>query len=305
MRVVIVGGGLAGPCLAHGLRKAGIEVAPYERAAASDVRGQGYRIHIREQGDRALGSCLPANLYELVHATSGRPGSRLTVLSSQLEAMHAMDTGDGGHGREEAGTALSVDRVTFRRVLLAGLEETVHYGTAFHRFELRPDGTVRAVFTDGSQADADLLVSADGCGSGVRAQLLPDAQVVDTGQWAIFGKTPLTAQIRNLVPAEALDGFAAVVGSGGRYLPLAGLEYRSDPNTAAARLSPGLHFGDTRDYVMWVLGAPSAAFGEPAGDLSALDGAALRDHALQIVADWGACAEGERADERGAVARAG
>lgn len=61
------------------------------------------------------------------------------------------------------------------------------------------------------------------------------------------------------MPGEALDGFSAIVGSGGRFLPLAGLEFRADPNEAEARLWPGLHFDDIRDYVMWVLGAPIGA----------------------------------------------
>ena len=69
---------------------------------------------------------------------------------------------------------------------------------------------------------------------------------VHTGQWAIFGLTPLTSEAGALVPGKALDGFSAIAGSDGRFLPLAGLEFRADPNEAEARLWPGLHFDDRR-----------------------------------------------------------
>lgn len=77
-----------------------------------------------------------------------------------------------------------------------------------------------------------------------------------------------------------------MTGSGGRFLPLAAMRFRAEPNAAAARLCPGLSFDDTRDYVMWVLGAPAAAFGQAAADLPGLDGGTLRDRAREVITDW-------------------
>ncbi len=74
MHVAIIGGGLAGPCLAHGLRRAGFQVTLYERDSAP-TRGQGYRIHIAPEGNRALHDCLPEHLHRLVLATTGVSGS--------------------------------------------------------------------------------------------------------------------------------------------------------------------------------------------------------------------------------------
>ncbi|MGH3834528.1 MAG: FAD-dependent oxidoreductase [Pseudonocardiaceae bacterium] len=44
--VIIVGGGIAGLCLAQGLRQAGVSVAVYERDRSPTDRLDGYRIHI-------------------------------------------------------------------------------------------------------------------------------------------------------------------------------------------------------------------------------------------------------------------
>ncbi|MQA88205.1 MAG: NAD(P)-binding protein [Streptosporangiales bacterium] len=127
--VVIVGGGLAGPCLAHGLRRAGFLVSLYERDEAVD-RGQGYRIHIDPSGDRALRACLPPHLYELCVATSGVPGSGVSILNGNLEVIHRIEVGASAEdaSTDPGGHHLTVDRLTLRRVLLAELDGSVHFG---------------------------------------------------------------------------------------------------------------------------------------------------------------------------------
>ncbi|MEU0570899.1 NAD(P)-binding protein [Nonomuraea sp. NPDC005983] len=55
--VFVVGGGLGGLCLAHGLRRAGLGVTVYERDASAALRAQGYRIGLKDTGRRALRAC--------------------------------------------------------------------------------------------------------------------------------------------------------------------------------------------------------------------------------------------------------
>ena len=64
LSVLIVGGGIGGLCLAHGLVRAGIAVQVAERAHARTDWVQGYRIHIDPDGSRALHACLPAASWE-------------------------------------------------------------------------------------------------------------------------------------------------------------------------------------------------------------------------------------------------
>lgn len=263
MNIVIVGAGLAGPLLAQGLNRAGVNVVLYEREAA-DQSSQGYRIHIAPEGDLALRGCLPPILYDRVLATRGKRGSGWRILDPQLRVVQETLVPPSA-GEEEAGRHLTVDRLTLRQILLTGID--VRHGASFERYELLDDGRVRVIFANGVVTDADLLVAADGTHSRVRAQLLPDAEVVETGQSEIYGKTPLTDRARALAPAAALDGFCVVAGADGRFMPLAAHEYRSGGE----------------DYLMWVVGARTELF--PAG-LSTLDKLGRRKVAAELIADW-------------------
>ena len=49
-KVLIVGGGLGGLCLAQGLKKAGIDFRVFERDASPVSRLQGYRLSINPAG---------------------------------------------------------------------------------------------------------------------------------------------------------------------------------------------------------------------------------------------------------------
>jgi 2-polyprenyl-6-methoxyphenol hydroxylase-like FAD-dependent oxidoreductase len=284
MRVAVVGGGLAGPCLAHGLRRAGIEVALFERDTAAASRGQGYRIRIAPEGELALRRCLPPHLHRLVMATAGTPSTGVTIFDGGLREVHRVTfprPTDTTHGE-----SISVDRLVLREILLSGLSGVVRHGAAFTRYEELPGGGVRAHFASGEVADADVLVAADGAGSLVRRQRLPAAQVADTGLRTIFGKVPLTAEALALVPARSLEGFSTVAGDRGRFMPLAGMRFRTDPVAAAAEHAPDVRFTDTRDYLMWVFGAPAALLGMPDADLFALAGEALTALVGRLVADW-------------------
>lgn len=285
MRVAIVGGGLTGPCLAHGLLRAGIDVTLYERDPSVAARTQGYRIHIGPEGTGALRDCLPPELFELVTATSGVPGSAVSVLGPDLTTLQRISFENA-----DADGHLTVDRETLRRIQLTGLGDRVRYGATFTRYEELPDGRVRVEFDGHPPVEADLLVAADGAMSRVRRQALPHAVVTDTGLMSIFGKTMLTEEALARTPQAALDGFSSVVAEDGRWVPLAAHRFREDPARAAARSLPAYVSGDSRDYVMWVLGIHRDMLHgvDPAG----LSGETLRalvaDHVTDLHPDVGA-----------------
>src|SRR5437667_10559537 len=81
LRVLVIGAGLGGLCLAQGLRKAGVDVGVYERDAGLSVRTQGHRIHIDLRGAQALHECLPPSLYKLFLVTRGQPSKGVTMFS--------------------------------------------------------------------------------------------------------------------------------------------------------------------------------------------------------------------------------
>src|SRR5262245_56117911 len=217
-RTIVIGGGLSGLCLAHGLLGRGGAVTVFDRDAGRDIRGQGYRLTIDDTGSEALRACLPRRNYEFIRATAGRADKtgafvflddrarELTRLSFDLE-----DQERRGHITGQ------VDRGVLRQALLSGLEDHTSFGKAFTGYEEWSDG-VTAHFADGSEADANILVGADGVHSRVRRQRLPDAEPRRTGIVGIFGRTPLShVNLSVLGPVLSNAGIMAM-GSRGRVL---------------------------------------------------------------------------------------
>ncbi len=60
--VLVIGGGIGGLCLAHGLRGAGVPVTVFERDTRPEDRWEGYLLHIGAAGARSLRACLPEHL---------------------------------------------------------------------------------------------------------------------------------------------------------------------------------------------------------------------------------------------------
>jgi 2-polyprenyl-6-methoxyphenol hydroxylase-like FAD-dependent oxidoreductase len=287
LRVLVIGGGLGGLCLAQGLRKAGISVAVYERDSQPLARTQGYRVHIDTRGQQALRECLPPSLYELFLATRGKESKGLTVFSvldGQLKEVATRRFPESDSGAfVTVGSA--VDRLTLRQILLAGLDDDVHFGKEFTRYEPQQDGTVRACFADGTSATGDVLVDASGVGSRIREQLLPHAEVIDTGMRWLGGKTVLTNELRALLPTQLAETFASVPGVG-QSMVFGLVALRQDPNQAAAHLWPGLRFHNSVDYVFWGVLAPQDLLAVSDDELNAMTGPDLQRLVLGLRVDW-------------------
>jgi 2-polyprenyl-6-methoxyphenol hydroxylase-like FAD-dependent oxidoreductase len=287
LRILVIGGGLGGLCLAQGLRKAGVDVEVYERDAGLAVRTQGHRIHIDSRGEQALRECLPSSLYELFLATRGQPSKGITMYSAvdgQLKEEITQPFPEGGSD-EFITSGSAVDRLTLRQILLAGLDDTVHFNKAFTRYEQQVDGRVCAYFTDGTRAIGDVLVAADGVGSRIREQVLPHAQVLDTRIRWLGGKTLLTDRIMPLLPEAMHETFATVSGPHPSMM-LGCVWFRTPPREAAAQFWPGLKFQHTEDFLMWGLLGSREQFPIPDGDLQAMDSADLQRTAVELAKDW-------------------
>ncbi|HEY7430427.1 MAG TPA: NAD(P)/FAD-dependent oxidoreductase [Streptosporangiaceae bacterium] len=282
--ILIIGGGIGGLCLAHGLRRAGLSVAVYERTGTRTDWLQGYRIHINPRGAGALHACLPPAQWDAFTATAGKPSAGFSFLTEQLrDLLFLPNELIAGPQTSPAGSHHSVSRITLRQVLLTGLDDVVHLGKEFTRYERTPDGRVTAFFADGTSATGDVLVGADGANSRVRQQYLPAARRAGTGIVAIAGKLPLTdatrawlperlaGSVNNIMPPRDSSMFTAVWEGDRRRLAV------SDPGAP-----PGLLFDNTQDYVLWAYATKRSAYpAEPTGD-----GAALRDMVRSMISGW-------------------
>ena len=293
--VAIIGGGMGGLCLANGLKKAGISVAVYERDQSPDSRPQGYRIHIDPQGSTALHQCLPQHLWDLFRSTGGDFSQGFSVVTQQLHellTLHRPQARSQARSQSTTGGAgdpiarhRSISRITLRRILLAGLEDDVHFNKRFLRYEETSDGAIRAHFEDGSSTQADLLVAADGVNSLVRKQYLPHAEPTDTGVVGIGGTIPLTDGVMALAPHLLLDGPVMVVPPTACSMFMA--MWKRSGEAAQTLRSLGIEGplpGD-EDYLILALGGRPDFFGLD-NQAASLTGSTLKDALRRTVAGW-------------------
>ena len=276
LRVMIIGAGTGGLCLAHGLSKDGIAVEVFERDHSPADWQPGYRLSISSTGSAALRDCLPDTHYRSLVAQSADPGSSVTFLDHQLNELLRIDL---PHVDREADDAeRPVSRAALRRILLEGLDHIVRFGRKFESFADGPGGTVSARFADGSVAVGDLLVGADGANSHVRAQLLPHAQRIDTGIAAVAGKIPLDDASRAAIPTPILRGPTPIIGSAGCFLFASTVQYRSQSALADAA-------ADKREeYVMWGFSARRSKF--PRTNLEELGPDDLKNAVFALMQGW-------------------
>jgi 2-polyprenyl-6-methoxyphenol hydroxylase-like FAD-dependent oxidoreductase len=253
--VIVIGAGLGGLTLAQGLRRAGIDVAVYERDGERG-RPQGISLHLDDRGRSALRACLPPESSAMAEATMGGPREqalRLSADNGELAVVGSLPL-DGQQGRTRAGRQAS--RPLLRAVLLSGLEDAVTFGAEFSRFEQQSNGTIRAWFTDGRTDTADVLVGADGIGSAVRRQYLPQVKLVDTGKRMVMGATPLQAVAATGLSDLVGHSPSSVQVDGKMAMALGVLRFAQPPVAARDQWLPSLRapaVADAEDYVMWAI----------------------------------------------------
>jgi 2-polyprenyl-6-methoxyphenol hydroxylase-like FAD-dependent oxidoreductase/ubiquinone/menaquinone biosynthesis C-methylase UbiE len=275
LQVIVIGGGIGGLCLAQGLRRAGIQVALYERDRSPRDRLEGYRIHIDPDGAKALHRCLPPALWEAFVASTVDLGS-FRFLGEDLEELMVLE-GDAAGAAATGPTERShaIDRVTLRELLLRGLDDVVHFDRRFDRYEPRPGGRVVAHFTDGSRAEGDVLVGSDGVNSRVRQQLLPHARHADTDVFGVGFKLPLDPQVRGWLTPPLSSGRNMIMAAVPYFLSISVFDpmFRTLPTSRSRE----------EGYVGSAFVGRREVF--PAG-AHELDGAALRDVVSARIAGW-------------------
>lgn len=183
--VLIIGGGVAGPALALFLRKAGISCAVYE--AYPFVTGVGGGLGLAPNGVKVLAALGIAGELKRRAPSIARYAFR-NDRGALLAAMR-IDAPPNGE------PMLAMSRALLFETLAAAMQRQhleTHYEKRLLHIEDR-GGSVVAHFDDGTSAEGDLLIGADGVRSVVRGHLLPGAQADYTGMIGIGGFTPLAA----------------------------------------------------------------------------------------------------------------
>ena len=267
-RIVIVGAGIGGLCLAQGLARAGIEFDVLEADAGPRIRAQGYRLRIDAMGQQALRRCLPPALFDLFRASCAVSGPARFVdpLLRPLPARRP------AHWRENADAERpdgdwSADRQTLRDILRHGLEANIRWGCRVAGCERVGEGVVLHG-EDGRAYPAALAVAADGLHSALRRQWLPLAEPPATGALNLYGKARMACA--DDFDADLLRG-PTIVFADGCTLVVEPMRFRAPMPALAARHEPACRLDPVDDYIYWALFGREASLG---GSLPPDEGAA-------------------------------
>ncbi|WP_117215654.1 FAD-dependent oxidoreductase [Allorhizocola rhizosphaerae] len=179
---LIIGGGIAGPVTAMALQRAGIGAEVYE-AHGRGSDGVGAFLTLAANGLAALREL------ELDHVAGelGMDSSRMQMLNGRGKVLASVRHPSRTLKRAELYQALRDEAV--RRGI------RIHYGKRLRDASIAGQG-VRAVFDDGTAAEGDLLVGADGLRSRTRTIIDPGAPrarhvgLLNTGGFAGGVKVP-------------------------------------------------------------------------------------------------------------------
>ncbi len=183
MKVLIVGGGIAGLTLAHALQQKGIDYDVYEAAPRLEIAGAGITL--------APNALAVLDRLGLVAAVS-EAGAALKSMDITDEKMRPVQSIDmEAISRVVGQRSLAIHRGRLQQVLLAGLPaENIHTGKRLSSLEETSEGII-ARFEDGTAAGGDLLVGADGIHSAVRKAIFPKSEYRYSGQTCWRGVAPL------------------------------------------------------------------------------------------------------------------
>ena len=184
-RALIIGAGVAGPVLALFFKQAEIECELFE--ASPTISDSGGALGIAANGMNVLQDAGVAERLRDVSVTAG--SSYFENQSGRLLAL--VPPADQ---RRYGQTGIMITRTALHRCLVQCAERQgipVHYGKRLTHIQDPANQPVVAFFADGSSAEGDLIIGADGIGSNVRQAVIPEAaRPVYTGLMALSGFSP-------------------------------------------------------------------------------------------------------------------
>ena len=185
MRIAIIGAGLGGPAAAVLLQRAGHEVNVYEQSGSFARIGAG--IHLGPNLVRIMDRI---GIGERLAAGGVSPRAWISRKWDTGEVMLDYPLGESAAHRYGA-PYLMVHRGNFNALLIGAIRPgTLHYGKRLTDLDWTGK-VVKLAFADGSRAEADIVIGADGVRSRCREVLVGLEQPKFTGQVAYRAIFPL------------------------------------------------------------------------------------------------------------------
>ncbi|KAL7806284.1 hypothetical protein V8C44DRAFT_339501 [Trichoderma aethiopicum] len=152
--------------LARLLHLGGIQATIFEGEASANVRSQGGTLDLHTNS--GLAAVKAAGLWDVFLSHARYDGQYMAIVDKHLR--YYIVRGADADATDAFGERPEIDRVKLREILLDSLPQgTVQWG---HRLQ-KVDGTT-LTFTDGTTAEFDLVVGADGAFSKVRLSIAPE-----------------------------------------------------------------------------------------------------------------------------------
>ncbi|KAM5474982.1 hypothetical protein MauCBS54593_001453 [Microsporum audouinii] len=168
LKVLICGGGCAGPALAYWLASCGHRVTVAERFPA--LRASGAQIDLRAQGIEVV------RRMGLLEAVRSRSVDEMGVefIDSHNKVWGTVHANKSGKGAQSLTSDYEIMRGDLVRILYDATKNDVEYifGKHVDSFD-QDEHEVVVRFSDGTTDTFDLLVGADGQGSRIRKAILP------------------------------------------------------------------------------------------------------------------------------------
>ncbi|HYO78411.1 MAG TPA: FAD-dependent monooxygenase, partial [Thermoanaerobaculia bacterium] len=168
MRITIIGGGIGGLTTAIAMRRAGHEVAVYERAAELREAGAGITLlpnAMRVLFDLGVGEAIASRGMHLQGAAIRSASGRVLGVTETASLE-----------RHFGAPTIALHRADLHAVLIEALpRDVIHLGAACTGVIAERDGAA-VQFADGTSVQSDLVIGADGIHSAVRRHLFPSIQ---------------------------------------------------------------------------------------------------------------------------------
>lgn len=256
LKAIIIGAGIAGSVTAILLKKAGFRAQVFE--AWPRATGIGGGLQIAPNGMRVLAEIGLAD--EMI-----RRGSISEAMDFYSQAGARLASANENMEQRFGQPAVNMPRAALNDALLARAARE-HIDVTFDKrlvaIEDRPDQLIVAHFADGSSAEGDFLIGADGVHSAVRSHVIPDGpKPFDTGLVGFGGFIPRWL----LETAGAGQRMAMTFGQSGFF-------------------GYGLSGPGQRDGAMWWSTQPS--HGITAATFRAMDQDVVKQHIRNFHATW-------------------